>query len=136
MVHCVRVAAGDASLRTDDYVDEVSIAAAVTITRWFGQETKRIYGMLSESDEERQQRRLLDLIRSKDGRITVRQLMQAARQYRDSAEMAKSALTELVDIGWGRWEQVQAGLDGGRPSSIFVLIEDNGGNKTLDDRPE
>ena len=70
------------------------------------------------------------------GRITARKLMQGSRQYRDSAEMAKSASQELADIGWGKWENVQAGTEGGRPSRIFMLNSEAGGNKTPDDRPE
>ncbi len=136
VIHCVRVACGDESLKTDDYVDEFSIKAAVTIARWFGEEIKRIYSVLSEDDDQRDQRRLLEQIQAKDGRITVRQLMQGARKYRDSAEMATSALQELADIGWGKWENVQAGTDGGRPSRIFVLNSEAGGNKTPDLGPE
>ena len=82
--------------------------------------------MLSEDEDERDQRRLLELIQSRDGRITARQLMQGARKYRGSAEMANTALQELADIGWGKWEYVQAGTEGGRPSRIFVLNSENG----------
>ena len=136
IIHCVRVACGDESLKTDDYVDEFSIEAAVTIVRWFGQEIRRIYSMLSEDDDQRDQRRLLEQIQARDGRITVRQLMQGSRKYRDSAEMATSALQELADIGWGRWKNVQAGTEGGRPSRIFVLNSEGGGNKTPENEPE
>lgn len=136
VIHCVRVAAGEESLKTDDHIDGLSVVAAVTITQWFGREIRRIYAMLAEDDDQRDQRRLLDLIRSKGGRITVRQLMQTARRYRDSAELAKSALDELADIGWGRWQQAQAGADGGRPSSIFILNSESSGNETPCDRQE
>ncbi len=50
--------------------------------------------------------------------------------HRGTAEMATSALQELADIGWGKWETVPAGTDGGRPSRIFVLNSEVGGNKT------
>ena len=136
VVHCLRIATGDESLRTDDYIDEDSIAAAVTITRWFGQETRRVYGMLAESDDQREQTRLFELIQSKGGRITVRELMQAGRQYRGSAELAESALKELADIGWGRWQTVPGEPAGGRPSRKFVLTDDRGGNKTPCEGPE
>jgi len=135
VVHCLRMAAGDENLTTCDYIDADSVAAAVTITRWFGQETRRVYGMLAESDDQREQRRLLELVRSKGGRITVRELMHAGRQYRGSADVAESALKELVDIGWGKWQEAPGGPAGGRPSRMFVLNE-TGGNKTPAERLE
>ena len=133
IIHCLRIATDDDSLTTYEYIDEDSVAAAVTITRWFGQETGRVYGMLAESDEQREQTRLFELIRGKGGRITVRELMHAGRQYRASADVAESALKELVDMGWGKWQQL-APKGGGRPSSIFVLNE-TGGNTTPTEGP-
>ena len=132
VVHCLRMAAADETLTTCDYIDADSVAAAVTITRWFGQETRRVYGMLAESDDQREQRRLLELVRSKGGRVTVRELQQASRSYRGSADVAESALKELVDIGWGKWQEVPGGPAGGRPSRMFVLSE-AGGNTTPTD---
>ena len=99
------------------------------IARWFGAEARRIYAVMNEADEDRDQRRLLELVRNKGGRITVRELMHAGRQYRGSADVAESALKELVDIGWGKWQELPGGSAGGRPSRIFVLSE-AGGNKT------
>ena len=86
--------------------------------------------MLDEEEVEQEQRRLLQLIESKGGRITPRELMQGSRQYRESAEAASSALQDLVDIGWGKWENVQDSINGGRPSKVFVLNNETGGNKT------
>ncbi len=134
IIHCVRVACGDESLKTDDFIDEFSIEAAVTIVRWFGQEIRRIYSMLSEDDDQRDQRRLLEQIQAKDGRVTVRDLMRSSRRFQGSAEVAQSALQELVDIGWGRWEHVQAGADGGRPSKVFVLNDRGSDDKTPTER--
>ena len=125
VIHCVRIAAKDESLKTDTHIDDESIERAVMIVRWFGDEIKRIYGMLDEDEEEQDQRRLLELIDKKGGRITVRQLQRASRHYRESAEIAESALQELADIEWGRWESVPAGPDGGKPTRRFVLAGDN-----------
>jgi hypothetical protein len=136
IIHCVRVACGDESLKTDDYIDESSIEAAVTIARWFGEEIKRIYGMLSEDDDQRDNRRLLEQIQARDGRITVRDLMRTTRRFQGSAEVARSALQQLADIGWGSFENVQAGAGGGRPSEVFVLNEKGSDDKTPDQRLE
>src|SRR6185436_9952012 len=37
-------------------VDEVSMAAGITLADWFGHEGRRVYGVLDESDEEREHR--------------------------------------------------------------------------------
>ena len=74
-MHFVRWAAGDRTLRTSDAVDEASIAAGVALSRWFGHEARRVYAMLAESDDDRDRRRLVDLIRGKGGSVTPRDLM-------------------------------------------------------------
>ena len=121
VIHCVRVAAGDESLKSDSHVDEASIEAAATISQWFGHEIRRIYGVLEEDEEEQDQRRLLELVEKKGGRITPRELMRSTSRFQGSAEVAESALQELVDINWGHWGNVQAGAGGGRPSKVFLL---------------
>ena len=125
VIHCARVAAGDESLKQESHIDEESIERAVMIVRWFGDEIKRIYAVLDEAEDEQDQRRLLELIEKKGGKITVRQLQRASRHYRESAEVAETALQELADINWGMWETVPAGPDGGKPTRCFVLAGDN-----------
>jgi hypothetical protein len=88
--------------------------------------------MFDESDEQTEQRALLEIVRKHDGRITVRQLMQASRAYRNSADIAKFALDELAQLGWGRWDTAPANEHGGRPSPVFILNTQTGGNKTPD----
>ena len=121
VIHCVREADGDVSLAPDDCIDAESIHRAVRIVRWFCDETRRIYAQFGETDEQAQQRKLLEIIRKYDGRITVRQLMQASRSYRNSADIAELALEELAQLGWGRWDSVPVGEHGGRPSQPFIL---------------
>ena len=121
VIHCVREADGDVSLAPDDCIDAESIHRAVRIVRWFCDETRRIYAQFGETDEQAQQRKLLEIIRKYDGRITVRQLMQASRSYRNSADIAELALEELVQLGWGRWDGMPVGEHGGRPSTPFIL---------------
>ena len=136
IIHCVRVVARAPGMGDAGYIDEQSIKAGATISRWFGAEAKRIYAALHEEEEDREQRRLVELIRNKGGEVTVRELMQASQQYRGSANVAESALKELADIGWGRWQTVPGGAAGGRPSRKFVLTDDRGGNKTPCEGPE
>ncbi len=118
VIHCVRMADHDTTLVSDDYIDAESIGRAVRIIRWFCDETRRIYAMFGESEQESEQRALLEIVRSRGGRITPRELMQASRVYRGGAEMARFALEELEQLGWGRLQKVDTS---GRPSEIFVL---------------
>jgi hypothetical protein len=120
VVHLVRWAAGDPTLASADEVDADSIAAGVKLSRWFGNEARRAYAILSESDEERDRRRLVELIGRKGGTVTVRELQQTSRLFRTAGE-AESALDALAEAGVGRWEQQGPSARGGRPTRIFHL---------------
>ncbi|MBW8015449.1 MAG: DUF3987 domain-containing protein [Planctomycetes bacterium] len=136
VIHCIRAAAGDPDLASSNFIDDNSIIAGALIVIWFKTEIKRVYAALREGELERQQRQLIELIRKKGGRITVRELMQGSRQYRESAEAANSALQDLADIGWGCWENLQDNVNGGRPSRVFVLNNETAGYKTPCDKLE
>ncbi len=118
IVHCVRQASGEP---VDPlYCDEVSMAAGIALADWFGHEAKRVYGVLRESEEDRDRRRLVELIDRKGGAVTVRELQQASRLFRTAGE-AEIALDDLAQAGAGRWEQQGPGAGGGRPTRIFRL---------------
>jgi hypothetical protein len=119
IVHCVRQAAGDATLTAPDAVDEASIASGVALARWFGREAKRVYAMLGESEGEAHERRLVEWIRTRGGSATARQIQQGHRRYRDSADGAEAALCKLVEAGLGDWEP--SGNEQGRPTRVFRL---------------
>jgi hypothetical protein len=116
--HLVRWAAGD---RNDPErgIDLESIQAGIALVRWFGAEDRRVYAMLAEADTDTEQRKLIDLIRRHGGAITVRQLMQASRQY-PSAEVAEGALNGLVAAKKAIWEIVKH--DRGRPAHVARLL--------------
>ena len=82
VVHLTRWAADDATLRDPARVDEASIAAGVVLARWFGEEARRVYAILSESDDERETRRLVEWIDRKGGTASVRDLTRGPREYR------------------------------------------------------
>ena len=70
VVHCVRVAGGEGI--DPDHIDQHSIDAGVTLSRWFGQEAQRVYEMLKEDDAYRALRELIEIIERKGGSITKR----------------------------------------------------------------
>jgi len=131
IVHLARWAAGDATLAATDAVDLVSMEAGISLAKWFGTEARRVYAILGESDEERDQRRLVELIQRKGGSATVRDLMRSARMFSD-ADVAEQALNELVKAGCGHWEAPPIGPAGGHPTQRFVLAPGVDTDTTLD----
>jgi hypothetical protein len=120
VIHFVRWAVDDPNLATVDEIDTESIEAGVSLSRWFGNEARRVYAILGESDEQRDQRRLVELIQRKGGSVTVRDLMRSKRMFAE-AESAKQALDELGKAGYGHWETPPIGPTGGHPTRRFVL---------------
>jgi hypothetical protein len=121
VVHLVRWAARDPTLQDPEAIDEVSIAAGVTLSRWLGHEARRIYAIWAESGENRDRWRLVELIQRKGGTVTARDLMRSSRMFATAAG-AEAALHELAEAGIGRWEQVSAGPKRGKPTKRFVLV--------------
>ena len=138
LVHLIRAESDDSTLADSGAVDERSIAAGVTLSRWFGDEAARVYAIIggdAETPEAREQRELLRIIRDRGGEITVRQLMQASRRYRESAEEAEAALGQLVTAEVVDVREDRHGARGGRPVFVFTL-RDNGNGNTTDEIPE
>jgi hypothetical protein len=122
VVHLTRWAAGDATLRDPAWVDEASVAAGVALARWFGNEARRVYAILSESDDDRETRRLVEWIERRGGTVTARDLTHGVRAYRGDPDAAERALSALVEVGIGRWEADAHGPKGGRPAQRFRLV--------------
>jgi hypothetical protein len=120
VIHCVRWAIDDPTLAPMDEIDAESIQTGVLLSRWFGNEARRVYAMLGESDEQRGQRRLFELIQRKGGSVKVRDLMRSGRAFQDAAA-AEQALDELSKTGYGHWETPPTGPAGGHPTRRFVL---------------
>jgi hypothetical protein len=99
-------------------VDVESIRAGIEIVEWAKNETRRIYLMLSEDDEERERREVLEVVERRGGAITVRQLQQS-RLHDLKAEEAEEILAAMVADGLGRWVDVPPGRKGGRPTRYF-----------------
>jgi hypothetical protein len=69
VTHYIRWAGGEDAVNA---IDATSMSAGVTLTRWFGHEARRVYGVLGEADDERDRRRLVELIDAKGGAVSVR----------------------------------------------------------------
>jgi hypothetical protein len=134
VVHLARWAAGDATLRDPALVDAASIAAGVSLVRWFGDEARRVYAMLGESDEDHKARGLADWIKRKGGTATVRDLTRGPREYRDT-DKARAALGELVAAGVAVWDHDDHGTKGGRPTDRIRLVSRRGDAGDGDETP-
>jgi hypothetical protein len=100
------------------------MAAGVALVRWFGNEALRVYATFDQSDEQRDQRRLVEWIGLQGGHTTVSGLAHGPRAYRensDPAKAAKAVLDDLARAGYGMWVSVGSGPKGGRPTSKFQL---------------
>jgi len=120
VVHLVRSVSGDPSLANAGAVDAASVAAGIALSRWFGHEARRVYAMFGETDDETADRKLIEWIRRRGGRVTVREVQQGHRRF-TCREAAHAALEQLVRTGAGVWDTTNSGLRGGRPSEVFAL---------------
>jgi hypothetical protein len=125
IVHEVRLAAGEHVVA--DEIDAGSMAAAIELVFWFKYETRRVYALLAENEVERAVRqadeRLAAFVIGQGGSVAVRDVIAGVRSIPD-ANAAERALQRLVDAGRGRWESKPTTDQGGRPTRLFVLIEE------------
>lgn len=130
IIHLVRHAANDPEASDPHKLDMDSMQSAIEIAEWFKAESRRIYPLLAEIEDDRERRQLIEWIERKGGSITARELQQGNRRYKTGAD---AALCELADAGMGRWEESQPGPKGGRPTKIFHLVKQN--NVPLSTKP-
>jgi hypothetical protein len=104
-----------------DAVNAETVDAAVKLTRWFGNEARRVYAVLGESEDEQAHRELVELIARRGGNVTARDLQQAARSRFPTADDAERALANLAVHGLGDWRVEDHGGGPGRPAAVFTL---------------
>jgi hypothetical protein len=119
---------------SDQVIDEAAMRSAITLSDWFGGEARRVYATFTESDEDRHQRNLIDLIRRKGGQVTARDLMRSSRMFTTAAE-AEAALDDLARAGHGRWMHIPPTPRGGKPTRVFQCV-DTADTDNTPDKPE
>jgi DNA polymerase III epsilon subunit-like protein len=102
-------------------VTKESLEAGIGLARWFADECERVYQMLSETEEEANCRLLVEYLRARGGRITVRELQRSNSSKYPTSDDARAALEELERAGEGYWEDPPATPRGGNPARWFVL---------------
>ena len=123
VVHLVRWASDDPTLGSPDAIDGQSIGIGTTLAKWFGHEAERLYGMLAETDDDRDRRRLVESVQRKGGSMTPRDLMRSSQRYGTATE-AENALANLVRAGIGHWDTISPPASGGHATRIFRLSRD------------
>lgn len=117
VIHLAREALADAP--TPGPVDRQSVAAAVTLVRWFGDEAIRAYAMLAKPDSVLD--RLVEWIGRHPEGVTERDLVRGPTPWRGDAGRAESDLMRLVEDGRVTRCPMPPGPSGGRPSERYVL---------------
>jgi len=98
------------------------MTAACNLARWFGNEAARIYALLVETTEQREQRRLIEFIQSRGSNATVRDVITYYRPLRNDREKAEQQLNALVKMGFGKWQPILTTSRGGKPTRVFQLL--------------
>lgn len=103
-------------------VDVSAMQAAIQLVRWFSCETRRIYGLLDESTDEREVRELVEYIHRRGGQVTARDLVRGPARYRNELDLAEADLRRLASGGLGDLVSRAPGERGGRPTQVFTLL--------------
>ena len=120
--HSVRAAHRDPTLTDATVIDADSLQQALRLIEWFKEETRRIYGFLSESGWERDRRKVLEAVAKRAGECRVRDL-QRAGLFGGDRQKIEAALEALVERGEGEWvDHPTAGTKGGRPTRSFRAV--------------
>ncbi|HEX8916282.1 MAG TPA: DUF3987 domain-containing protein, partial [Humisphaera sp.] len=117
--HAARAAAGE---KDSVYVDREDVQSGITLARWFGAETQRVYAALRGSESAAKRRDIIELVRARGGSATVRELARSSRLFK-TADAWADALEVLVAAGAGRWEYPKPGERGGHPAAVFQLLK-------------
>ncbi len=103
-----------------ELIDAESMAAGIALARWFQNEVQRVYAVLAETPDQAEARKVADWIAHR-GCATARELMQANRRFRNSAEHAEEFLNAMVDAGILVSAVTTPGEVGGRPTTEYRL---------------
>lgn|GEM_PF-563764 len=118
VLHLLVQACGDPST---EEVGRKTMANGIVLTEWFKNETRRVEAIFSETEDERDLRERIDVIRRQGGQVSVRDWQRLRSS--NSSEDAKQELQLLVDSGLARWRSPKPGPKGGAPSLILKLLD-------------
>ena len=74
--------------------------------RWCGNEARRVYAVLKETEAQRAMRHNLELLHNKGGSVSVREWQRLKRKTSKESEVE---LNQFVQAKLGRWESPKPG---------------------------
>jgi hypothetical protein len=95
---------------------------ACALARRFGNEAERIFSMLAETQEQREDRELCEFAERRGGSVTVREVSHDYWPLKGKRNEAEERLNRLVRRGFGKWEPIPTTPKGGKPTRKFVLL--------------
>jgi len=101
-------------------ISAASVRDSLQIVEWAKSETRRIYTMLDESDEEKEAREVLDFVQRRGGRVTAYDLHKGMPKRFPDSDDADLYLRGFVP-SFGHWVEAPPGPKGGRPTRFFEL---------------
>ena len=119
ILHLTHVSHSNPAPDAHRYVDDVSMRDAINLTEWFKHEIRRVYAMLSESPEEKDDRKLLHWLRKTNKPVTAREVQRSCRWLKESGK-AEESLRRLVKKGSVSQQQSNAG-ERGQPTRYYQL---------------
>jgi hypothetical protein len=119
VIHAVRYALGEAESLYQ--LDVASMAAGIELCEWFKNEAKRVYGVLSESENDSDTRSVMEWIERQNRPVTPRELHRGNQGVLSSCEAAEVFLQKLVRGGYGELTVAEPSPAGGRPAMKFSL---------------
>ena len=96
--------------------------SGIQLVEWFKHETRRVYDLLSDTEEERDDRKLVHWISRRGKPVTVRDVQSGCRWLKPSGK-AENALNRLVKYGKGFWKDSPRKRPG-HPTRYFHLNHD------------
>jgi hypothetical protein len=125
IVHIVRAAAGDSKLLDQSRVDADSMRAGVELARWYAAEARLVYGLFSESESDRDERRLIEWLERQPGRRATARKAAQNLSWIESSDDALKRLSALAKAGFGEWVEVESEPGKPGPKSRALQLFDS-----------
>jgi hypothetical protein len=124
VLHLMRAVIGEAD-QTE--IDMESTLCGIELTRWFLNETRRVYTLFDESPDERLHKKIIALLASRGGSMTTREIRQYG--HLKSKEELGRLLTDMIRLKVVTCQHKPPSAAGGHPSEVITLT-DTGRQKT------
>lgn len=116
----------------ENEVTAASICAGIALAEWFANEARRLYGLLNESDSDRERRTFIEWIAQRGGDVPIRKIHQFHHRRFGSVVDLRSELDALADEGYGERYYRKPSERGGQGTECFRLKNSSAVNATGD----